>query len=267
MGLRVVKAHAYGNDFLYVRGADVAAARLDPVAFARRVCDRHRGIGGDGLVLFSQTDEGARMRLLNADGSHAEVSGNGVRGLAALMARERGLRFGPVTVHTDAGAKRLNLLEVGNGRRFLFRADMGAPTDVQARSLEVAGERIDVVSLRVGNPQCILLDALDEARLHRLGSALQHHEAFPEAVNFAIAQVEPPDLVSILIWERGVGPTQSSGTGSCASAVAAITAGGAARRVRVRAPGGEQVVEWPVEGESVYLTGWAEIVLEGEWLG
>ncbi len=265
MGLRVVKAHAYGNDFLYVRGADMAAARLDPVAFAKRVCDRHRGIGGDGLILFSQTDEGARMRLLNADGSHSEVSGNGVRGLAALIARERGLRFGPITVHTDAGPKRLHLLEAGPARRFLFRADMGAPTDIERRTLEVAGECVEVVSLRVGNPQCVLLAPLDEARLHRLGAALQSHDAFPDAVNFEIAEVDPPDLVSILIWERGVGPTQSSGTGSCAAAVAAAVAGGAARKVRVRAPGGEQVVEWT--DEALFLTGWAEVVFEGEWLG
>lgn len=266
MGLRVVKAHAYGNDFLYVRGAEIAAARVDPVAFARRVCDRHRGIGGDGLILYSQTDEGARMRLLNADGGHAEVSGNGVRGLAALIARERGIRFGPVTVHTDAGVKRLHLLEIDPARRFLFRADMGAPTDVQPRTLDVAGERIDVVSMRVGNPQCVLLAPLDEARLHRLGAALQHHAAFPDAVNFEIAQLDPPDLVSILIWERGVGQTQSSGTGSCAAAIAAIVTAGASTRVRVRAPGGEQLVEWP-DRENVFLTGWAEVVLDGEWLG
>lgn len=266
MGLRVVKAHAYGNDFLYVRGSEMAAARLDPVAFARRVCDRHRGIGADGLVLYSQTDEGARMRLLNADGSHSEVSGNGVRGLGALIARERGIRFGPITVHTDAGAKRLHLLEVDPSRRFLFRADMGIPTDIQQRTLEVAGERVEVVSMRVGNPQCVLLAPLDQARLHKLGAALQRHEAFPEAVNFEIAHLDPPDLVSILIWERGVGPTQSSGTGSCASAVAAVVAGGAARRVRVRAPGGEQIVEWP-DQENVFLTGWAEVVFDGEWLG
>lgn len=266
MGLRVVKAHAYGNDFLYVRGADIAAARVDPVAFARRVCDRHRGIGGDGLVLYSQTDEGARMRLLNADGSHSEVSGNGVRGLAALIARERGLRFGPLTVHTDAGAKRLHLLEVAPSRRFLFRGDMGAPTDLQSRTLDVAGERIEVVSMRVGNPQCVLIAPLDEARLRRLGPALQRHEAFPEGVNFEIAEVDLPDLVSILIWERGVGPTQSSGTGSCAAAVAAVTAAGASRRARVRAPGGEQIVEWP-DRDAIFLTGWAEVVFDGEWLG
>lgn len=265
MSLRLVKAHAYGNDFLYVRGADIAAASLDPVAFARRVCDRHVGVGADGLVLYSVTDDGARMRLLNADGSHAEVSGNGVRGLGALLARERQLRFGPLNVHTDAGVKRLQLLEANGGRRFLFRADMGLPTDIVQPALDVAGERVQVVAMRVGNPQCVLLAPLDTPRLHRLGAALQRHEAFPEAVNFEIAHFTPPDLVEILIWERGVGPTHSSGTGSCAAAVAAMVAGGAPRQVRVRAPGGEQTVEWT--DKALFLTGWAEVLFEGEWVG
>jgi len=110
----------------------------------------------------------------------------------------------------------------------------------------------------------VVLGALDHARLERLGRGLQHHEAFPEGVNFELATVEAPDRVRILIWERGVGPTRSSGTGSCASAVAAAAFGGALRDVVVEAPGGSQRVEWTPEG--VYLTGWAELLLEGEWL-
>lgn len=263
--MRIAKAHAYGNDFLYVRGPEIAAAGIDPVAFARRVCRRHTGLGADGLVLYTSTEDGARMRLINADGSHAEVSGNGVRALAALLARERGLRFGTLVVHSDAGPKRLQLLETEGKQRFLFRADMGPATDVARRAIEVAGESIEVVSLRVGNPQCVLLAPLDEARLHRLGPTLQAHPAFPEGVNFEIARVDTPESVSILIWERGVGPTRSSGTGSCAAAVAAIVAGGAARKLTVTAPGGEQLVEWV--DETLFLTGWAEVLFEGEWVG
>jgi diaminopimelate epimerase len=263
--MRIAKAHAYGNDFLYVRGPEIAAAGVDPVVFARRVCRRHTGLGADGLILYTPTEDGARMRLINADGSHSEVSGNGVRALAALIARERGLRFGNLLVHTDAGPKRLQLLEVEEKRRFLFRADMGQPTDIEQQQLDVAGESIEVISLRVGNPQCVLLAPLDEARLHRLGRAVQTHPAFPEAVNFEIAQVEAPDVVSILIWERGVGPTRSSGTGSCASAVAAVVAGGASRKLTVKAPGGDQLVEWI--DDTLFLTGWAEVVFEGDWIG
>jgi diaminopimelate epimerase len=261
--MRIWKAHAYGNDFLYVRTGDVPPP-CDPPALARRVCDRHVGIGADGLILFEPTPAGARMRLINADGSHAEVSGNGVRGLAALVARDRALTSGQLEVATDAGVKALHLLESEAGRRFLFRADMGAATDIRRRRLDVAGEEIEAISLGMGNPQCVVLGPLDNGRLNRLGPALQIHPAFPEGVNVELAEVLAPDRVGILIWERGVGPTQSSGTGSCAAAVAAATAGGADRCVRVFAPGGDQLVEWT--DEAVFLTGWAEVVLEGRWL-
>ena len=150
--------------------------------------------------------------------------------------------------------------------RLVFRADMGPVEDLAHAHLDVAGETVDAVTLRVGNPQCVILaDRLDEARLHRIGPALQVHPAFPDAVNVELAQVEAPDRVRILIWERGVGPTESSGTGSCASAVAAAFAGGAARDVEVIAPGGSQRVEWDA-ANTVWLTGWAEIVLRGHWL-
>ena len=262
--LRVVKAHAYGNDFLYVE--EEAVAGEDRGALARRLCERHTGIGADGLVLFTPTAAGARMTLVNADGSYAEVSGNGVRGLAAVVARDRDLAPSgaapDLVIDTDAGPKVLTLLE-RQGARFRFRAAMGQPEDVRRLDLEVAGERVEAVALRVGNPQCVVLGALDPARLARLGPALQRHPAFPEGVNVELAAVEAPDRVRILIWERGVGPTQSSGTGSCASAVAAAAFGGAARAADVIAPGGAQRVEWLDAG--LVLTGWAEVVLEGWW--
>ena len=119
--------------------------------------------------------------------------------------------------------------------------------------------------LNFGNPQCILLGPLpDDDRFRRVGSALERHSLFPDRTNVEFAVVERPDLVRILIWERGVGPTTSSGTGSCASLVAAAAFGGAARDATVVAPGGSQRVEW--RDEAVYLTGWAEVICEGEWL-
>lgn len=262
--MHIWKAHAYGNDFLYVRSDDAGIAGEDVSRLARRLCARHTGVGADGLILFSLTDEGARMRLVNADGSHAEVSGNGVRGLAALVSRERGLTSGRLVVHTDAGPKSLDLLESAGGARFRFRADMGQATHIAQRRLDAAGESFDVVTLWMGNPQAVVLGELDEARLARLGPALQRHPAFPDGVNLELARVDGPDRVSILIWERGVGPTQSSGTGSCAAAVAAAVAGGARREVEVTAPGGTQRVEWADEG--VRLTGWAEVLFDAAWV-
>jgi len=152
-----------------------------------------------------------------------------------------------------------------DGERYTFRAAMGAPEDLREENISVAGESIRASVLRIGNPQCIVLGPLPDAeRFHHIGPLLSTHSMFPAGTNVEFAQVEAPDRVRILVWERGVGPTTSSGTGSSASAVAAAAYGGAAREVDVIAPGGTQRVEWRDDG--VYLTGWAEIVMEGEWI-
>jgi diaminopimelate epimerase len=259
----VIKAHAYGNDFLLMPDGG-GGDRLPDVA--RAACSRHQGIGADGLILYRLREGGASMRLLNADGSWSELSGNGLRCLAALVARARGLRPG-VTVHvdTDAGHKTLDLLAI-DGERYEFRAAMGAPEDLRQVQIPVLGETITASVLRMGNPQCIVLGPLpDPDRFQALGPALSTHSMFPAGTNVEFVQVDARDRLRILIWERGVGPTSSSGTGSSASAVAAAAHGGAGRAIDVMAPGGVQHVEWSDNG--VYLTGWAEIVLDGEWLG
>jgi len=266
--MRVSKAHAYGNDFLYVPFEDLGRADIDLSSLARRMCARQTGIGADGLILFRETPTGASMRLLNADGSPSEVSGNGVRGLGALLAHRRQLEPGrpghPLTIHTEAGAKVLTLVGLEAGRRFTFEAEMGAPERLRPIRLVVGGDTVEGGALMVGNPQCVVLGPLDELRLSRIGPALQRHPEFPEGVNVELAEVVAPDRVRILIWERGVGPTLSSGTGSCASAIVAAAYGGACRHVDVEAPGGTQRVEWRDGG--VRLTGWAEVVFEGRWI-
>lgn len=258
------KAHAYGNDFLYALSADAAGADLPDLA--RRLCARTTGVGADGLIVFTPRPGGARMRLHNADGSLAEVSGNGVRGLAAILARQQAVAPGTrLEIDTDAGLKFLDLVEIDEADRPVFRAAMGEPERVVRQDVEVGGESLPLVTLWMGNPQAVwLVDALDEAVMRRVGAALQTHPQFPEAVNLELARVAANDSVEILIYERGVGPTSSSGTGSCAAAVAAAAFGGAARDVVVTAPGGAQRVEWRDDG--VYLTGWAEVLCEGTWL-
>ena len=256
----VIKAHAYGNDFLFALVDQTVAAQR--AALARRMCDRHIGVGADGLVLYEPTETGATMTLYNADGGVAEVSGNAVRCLAAILAEGRtGAR--EVVIETDAGVIPLTLVESAGGR-MTFEALMGQPIGLRQRSLEVAGELVEVVELSVGNPQCIVLEgAVDDARLQRLGPALATHPAFPAGSNVELVAVESPSRVRILIWERGVGPTAASGTGACASAVAAAAYGGASRDVDVVSPGGTQHVAWTDEG--IRLTGWAQVVLTGRW--
>jgi diaminopimelate epimerase len=261
--IEVCKAHAYGNDFLLV---PIGNAGRGDVALARALCDRHGGIGADGLIFYGLTDRGASMRLLNADGSPSELSGNGLRCLAALAVVEQDLARGTVVVvETGAGVKTLELLS-RDGSRCTFRAAMGPPSDIRQVQIPVLGETVTASVLSMGNPQCVVLGRLPDAdRFARLGLALSTHAMFPAGTNVEFAEIEAPDLVRILIWERGVGPTSSSGTGSSASAVAAAAHGGAARTLDVVAPGGIQRVEWHDDG--VYLTGWAEIVLRGEYLG
>ncbi len=256
--MTIVKAHAYGNDFLLVAEQEAPPPAERPGA-VRAWCERHRGLGADGAIFYSDGPRGASMRLLNADGSASEISGNGVRCLAAWLARGRSLQPGAsIEITTDAGIKGLELLEVERGMRYTFRAAMGQPEHVEQRIIDVNGEAVQVVTLRVGNPQCVVLGEVSDDRLYRIASRLAVHRTFPEGTNVELATVEAPDRVRILIWERGVGPTEASGTGACAAAVAAMSYGGASRSVDVVSPGGTQHVQWSNAG--LLLTGWAELV-------
>ena len=236
--VRFVKAHAYGNDFLFIEEDGVGRAPLD--GLARAICSRRHGVGADGLVVYRRTRAGAAMRLFNADGSPAEVSGNGVRCLGALLvealagetaAADRGME-----IDTAGGLKTLTLLDARHPR-YTFRAGMGEPLGLREEELEVGGERVPVVVLSVGNPQCVVLSPSmeeGERRFRSLGRLLATHRRFPEGTNVEFATVERPDRIRILIWERGVGPTPASGTGACAAAVAAARFGGAARSAEDR---------------------------------
>jgi diaminopimelate epimerase len=235
--MKFTKAHAYGNDFLYVEERDVQGCALS--ALAREICDRHTGVGADGLIVFVHTHAGARMRLHNADGSHAEVSGNGVRGLAALLLRGDDRSDAAIDIDTVAGIKRVIKTDPSPSRPS-FRTAMGLPSNLRQATLMVADDAVDAVVMNFGNPQCVVLGPPpSDEQFHRLGASLERHELFPDS-------------------------TTSSGTGSCAALVAAAAFGGASRDALVTAPGGAQRVEW--RDDSVYLTGWAEVVCEGEWL-
>jgi len=244
--------------------ADVV--HTDLAELARHMCARTTGIGADGLILFEGRPGGARMRLHNADGSIAEVSGNGVRGLAALLAHQQASPAGAAfDIDTDAGTKHLDLVSRDEKGRPVFRAAMGRPERLTQQDVSVDDATVPLVTLWMGNPQAVwLVEALDAREMLRVGAALQQHPAFPDAVNLELARVVSPQEVEILIYERGVGPTHSSGTGSCAAAVAASAYGGASHILDVVAPGGRQRVEWLDDG--VYLTGWAELLCEGTWL-
>jgi diaminopimelate epimerase len=260
--LNLVKAHAYGNDFLLVREGEMGAR--DRAQTARVLCDRHAAVGGDGLIVYEPTGDGGTMQLFNADGSRAELTGNGLRCVAAALVQYDHPRR-HLVIRTDAGDKQLTLIEASHPR-YTFRASMGKPTDMRLMEIDDSGARLQVFALNIGNPHCVLLGALPgPERFRQLGAALERHPLFPGRTNVEFAELESPERLKLLIWERGVGPTSSSGTGTCAAAIAAMQRAGAARDLEVVAPGGAQRVEWNEDG--VFLTGWAEVVMEARWIG
>jgi diaminopimelate epimerase len=266
--VRLVKAHAYGNDFLLAAWDDAhARAQGDLAQLARAVCARHTGIGADGLMLVAPTENGAATQLYNADGSPSEISGNGIRCVAAWLARRN--RLGPgadVVIATGAGDRPITILE-RQGRQVICRADMGPVTELHQVSLDVEGTPVTCVTMRVGNPQCVVLGGaadLTTERLHRIAGRLAVHPHFPHGTNVELACLETSGRVRILIWERGVGPTEASGTGACAAAAAAHLVGGADASLDVDAPGGVQHVD--VTAERLWLTGAAEVIAHVEWV-
>jgi diaminopimelate epimerase len=276
--LRFAKAHGLGNDFILV-GEDHCPKEAGP--WARRLCDRHRGIGGDGVLVYGVEGQAVRMRLLNADGSEGQVSGNGVRCLAAYGVAQGWLPPRHV-VETPPGPRPVEVRDLGGGR-FEVATDLGParlgsrdiPVDLDPPRdrlvdypLEAAGRTVPVTVTSLGNPHCaVFLDAVAEDGLLRtLGPALENHPLFPQRTNVEFVTVVSRDELRVRFWERGVGYTSASGTGAASAAVAAIVKGLAARRLRVVCDGGVLEVEWP-EGGTVRQVGEVELLFEGQWLG
>lgn len=252
------KASACGNDFLIIDGMHAPA---DLSAFSKRICDRHNGVGADGVEwLFPAQDADIRARLINADGSDAEISGNGTRCVAAYLCSENPRE--QVTVRTGAGIKPCTLTSHSENS-FEFEIAMGEPQVGDEFSIKVAFGEVRGIPVSMGNPHFVVF--VDEFGPGWQGDAAEigkHHD-FKHGINVEMARARDRENVEARFYERGVGETQSSGTGSCAAAVASIFSGRAASRVRVHAPGGTQMVRW--EGE-VFLRGPAQLVCRGEYL-
>ncbi len=251
------KAHACGNDFLLIDGKH---APKDLKALTVKICDRHIGVGADGVEwIFSDPQADARARLFNADGSEAEISGNGTRCVAAYLLQQK--KSDSVTIRTGAGIKSCSLI-AREGNRFEFETGMGEPQVGDPFSIKMAfGEQVGV-PVSMGNPHFVLFVDEFAPGWQAEASEIEHHHDFKFGTNVELVRVENKGQIDIVIFERGVGETRSSGTGSCASAVAAIATGRAESPLRVKSPGGAQTVRW--DGQ-VFLTGPAEIVAHGEF--
>ena len=281
--MRFTKMHGIGNDYVYVNGFDQQVP--DPVATAQRVSDRHFGIGADGLVLILPSNKAdVRMRMFNADGSEAEMCGNGIRCLAKY-AFERGItRNNPMRVETGRGVLTL-ALDVAGCKVRLVTVDMGepiielpqipvdrekltaGPSQHQLR-IAVPNETFDATFVSLGNPHAVIYTSdASKIDLPRVGPLVEHHKAFPRRINAHWVQVHLPSEVTMRTWERGSGITLACGTGACAVCVAGVLTGRTNRKLLAHLPGGDLHLEWRDADNHVYMTGPAVEVFSGEWNG
>ncbi|HEY6182938.1 MAG TPA: diaminopimelate epimerase [Terriglobales bacterium] len=255
--VQFVKAHACGNDFLIIDGGYAPADISD---FSRRICDRHCGVGADGVEwLFPDNEADIHARLYNADGTLAEISGNGTRCVAAHLATE--LKKEEIVIRTDAGVKTCTLT-ARSGSRFEFETAMGEPQVKDELSINAVSGQVRGVPVSMGNPHFVVFVPEFNPHWQAEGAEIGSYQDFKEGMNVEFVKVRDKQNIEVRFFERGVGETQSSGTGSCASAVAAIATKKTASSVRVHAPGGMQIVRWEKE---VFLRGPAEIICRGDY--
>jgi diaminopimelate epimerase len=267
------KMHGCGNDYVVLDA--VRALPADPAALARAMCDRRLGVGADGLLLaVAAGGADIGMRMLNPDGSEAEMCGNGLRCLAHFAA-SRGLVPHPGRMRVGTGAGVLTVEADGEdwtvdmGPPRLERAEVpmrGPPGRVVDEALEAGGATWRVTAVSMGNPHAVLfVDDVDGADLPTLGRALETHAAFPRRTNVEIAAVEDRRHARQRTWERGVGETAACGTGACAVAVAGVLTGRLERAVTVHLRGGDLAVRWDESSDHVFMTGPAVEVFDGRW--
>jgi diaminopimelate epimerase len=259
-----VKSHGLGNDYIVI---DPAAVPFAVTAEAvRLICDRHLGVGSDGILLVQPAlQQGAdfRVRIYNPDGSDAEKSGNGIRIFAKYL-REHGYTTKDCFTIDTAGGRVSVQLAMRDGRVAEVTADMGTATFDALESIEVDGRRMAVTSVSIGNPHCVVIvDDLTRIEPRALGPKIESHRAFPAKTNVQFAEVLSRNHIAIEIWERGAGYTLASGTSSCVVAAAAHRRGLVDREVTVTMPGGELEVTVG-EDYAMRLRGPVEEVMAGD---
>jgi diaminopimelate epimerase len=288
--MKFTKMHGIGNDYVYVNGFEEPVD--DPPAVARRVADRHFGVGGDGLILILPSDKAdVRMRMFNADGSESEMCGNGIRCVAKYAYDHRLTRNNPMRVETGRGVLTL-ALKVVEGKTREVTVNMGEPileaekipttlacervidhtiSDAELFDRRLAwikdsgcGDRMTCVSM--GNPHVVLF-CTDVAKvpLDRVGPKFENAPIFPRRINVHFVQVHSGGEVTMRTWERGSGITLACGTGACAVSVAGVLTGRTGRKLLAHLPGGDLLLEWNEADNNVYMTGPATEVFSGEW--
>lgn len=275
--MKFTKYNGLGNDFIFLDGQTALSVK-DPAALAVQMCNRRTGIGADGLILLLPTDKAdVRMRIINSDGSEAEMCGNASRCVALHWLQNGFTTQKKITLDTLAGPIITEVLDEKTG---LVRVDMGAPRLVrgqipmagnsQERAINVpvtAGEKTFTgTAVSMGNPHFVIfVDDMTKTPVEKWGPALETCADFPQKTNVEFVQVLDKNTVRMRVWERGAGITQACGTGSCATAVACVLNGKTESKITVKLDGGELAIEWP-EQKHVFMTGPARNVFTGDYI-
>ena len=270
--MQFTKMHGIGNDFILLDGFNHDIP--DPTALSARLCDRHFGVGADGLILaLPSAQADARMRIFNSDGSEAEMCGNGVRCLGKFLYDTGVCRKTSLRVETLAGILTLAMTPGDDGAIRDVTVDMGAPifdparipvaSDSNVVTLEAAGHSLRFFCVSMGNPHAVTFDLFpDDASFAALGPLLERHPIFPRRCNIEFCRQEEGGA-QVRVWERGDGPTLACGTGACAVLAAGVRQGLLPREAQIRLPGGALVIRWD-EGGHLFMTGPAQTVFTGE---
>ncbi|MFC2159024.1 diaminopimelate epimerase [Acidobacteriota bacterium] len=279
--MKITKTHSLGNDFLIIDEEETPGLE-EKESLARRICGRHTGVGSDGLLLISIQDREksiVNFRIFNADGTEAELSGNGLRCAAAYLYWKKKITTPQIRFQTPVGKRDCELIE-NNGNHFEVKIEMGKPLldsseipfddgstheKIIDYPLSIHQKMYPITLVNVGNPHCaIFVDRFPASiEWHQIGREIELHPFFPNRINVEFIRVLSREEIEVLFWERGVGETLSSGSGSCSSAVASILKGLTDKKVIVRTSMGKLTVEW--EKDVVYQIGPTKIVFEGEY--
>lgn len=276
--MKFTKMHGLGNDFIVIWSEQGLHERASELAV--KACDRHFGIGADGMVWIVPSEQAdVKMRIINADGSEAEQCGNAIRCVAKYIFDRKFVDKKEMAIETiGAGIQQVSV-RAKNGKATEVRVDMGEPILEGLRipttldqemiinaPIQAAGSNFRFTAVSMGNPHCVIeVDDVKSIDLHKLGSVIEHHPLFPSRTNVEFVQVHSPSSMTMRVWERGAGVTLACGTGACASLVAAHISGRANREATVSLPGGDLWIEWDPNTNHVWMTGPAVQVFSGVW--
>ena len=261
--MKFIKMHGLGNDFILIDSRTEPLEGLNLSQLAVKLCDRHYGIGADGLLLASPSDSAdVKMRMFNPDGSEAEMCGNGIRCFAKYIYETLEKKKELISVETLAGVILPSILEY-KGKTAVVEVDMGIPENIKNEELKIDNIKYNVTLVSLGNPHCVIfIDDLSKVQIDEIGPKIEMNKMFRDRTNVEFVQVVSKKEAIVKVWERGAGETLACGTGACASAVAGITAGKFDKDVLIRLPGGNLDIEWQ-DDKHVILRGPAETVFEG----